>query len=113
MAARSARRTEVATVSLGDAVGAMVGPRTVSRSDYGTLTLLPGTYAIRWGCIYGVSVMIEPTGFAGGEGSGEILLEAGHHYSMHCDRTTGYGYETFQWLKDDTTGQVVAGSRKP
>ena len=77
------------------------------------MALLAGEYTIRWACLYGVSVMIEPSGWAGAEGSGEVRLEAGHHYTTHCDRTTGWGYETFQWLKDDTTGTVVAGARKP
>ena len=105
---------ELAIVDLGDSTtAAVVGNRSVSRTNYGRLALLPGEYTIRWACLYGVSVMIEPSGWAGGEGSGEVRLEAGHHYTTHCDRTTGWGYETFQWLKDDTTGTVVAGARKP
>ena len=105
--------SEIAIVDMGEAVAARVGQRNVDRSDYGQLSLLPGSYPIRWACVYGVSMLIEPSGWAAGEGAGEVLLQAGHRYSMHCDRTTGPGYETFQWLKDDTTGQVVAGVRKP
>jgi hypothetical protein len=105
---------ELAMVTLGDSTTfVVVGERKASRSDYGRLALLPGRYTIRWACLYGVSVLVEPSGWASGEGSGDVLLEAGHGYSTHCDRTTGPGYETFQWLKDDTTGTVVAGVRKP
>lgn len=105
---------ELAIVTLGDSTtAAVVGERKVSRSNYSQLALRPGAYTIRWACLYGVSVMVEPSGWATGEASGEVLLEAGHRYTTHCDRTTGPGYETFQWLKDDTTGTVVAGARKP
>jgi hypothetical protein len=104
---------ELAVVDLGEAMAVIVGPRKVDRSDYGQLSLLPGTYPMRWGCVYGVSVLVEPGGWAAAEASGEVLLEAGHRYTMHCDRTTGPGYETYQWLTDDTTGAVVTGTRKP
>ena len=105
---------ELAIITLGDSTtAAVVDERKVSRSDYSELALLPGPYTIRWACLYGVSVMVEPSGWASGEGSAEVDLQAGHRYTTHCDRTTGPGYETFQWLKDDTTGLVVAGARKP
>jgi hypothetical protein len=104
---------EVSIVDIGDAQGVMIGSRKVARYDYSRIQLLPGTYPLYWECEYGVSVMIEPTGFATGAASADVGLQAGHVYSLHCDRTTGYGYQTYQWIWDDTEGRIVAGQRKP
>jgi hypothetical protein len=104
---------DISVVDIGDAQGVMVGNRKVARYDYSKIQLLPGTYPLYWQCEYGVSVMIEPTGFATGSGSADVALQAGHVYSLHCDRTTGYGYQTYQWISDDTLGQIVAGQKKP
>ena len=57
--------------------------------------------------------MIEPSGFATGANSADVeSMLAGHAYSLHCDRT-GYGYQTYQWIRDDTEGRIVAGQMKP
>jgi hypothetical protein len=50
---------------------------------------------------------------ATGARSADVERRAGHKYSLHCDRTTGYGYQTFQWISDDTEGRIVAGKNKP
>lgn len=104
---------EVSIVDLGDAVGVKVGDRKVARSDYSRIELLPGTHDIYWECLYGVSVMIEPTGFATGADNANVEFVAGHTYKLHCDRTTGYGYQTYQWITDETTRSIVAGKKKP
>lgn len=104
---------EISVLELHDAVGAKIGDRKVTHSDYSSVQLLPGSYPVYWECLYGVSVMIEPSGFATGAGSADVELRAGHVYSLHCDRTTGYGYRTYQWITDDTEGRVVAGQRRP
>lgn len=105
--------TELAVIVLGDAMEARIGLRKVAHSDYSRVQLLPGPVQVAWQCLYGVSVMIEPSGFATSEGSSTVDLKAGHVYSLHCDRTTGPGYQTYQWMRDDTAGEVVAGARKP
>ncbi len=104
---------ELATIVLNDAVEARIGDRKVSPVDYARVQVLPGLHQVDWQCLYGVSVMIEPSGFASAGASGRIQFAAGHTYSLHCDRTTGQGYTTYQWIKDDTTGEIVAGNRKP
>lgn len=104
---------EVATIRLADAAAARVDDRDVSQANYGYVKVLPGPHQLAWQCVYGVSVMIEPTGFATGEGSAGIELRAGHVYALRCDRTTGPGYETYQWIVDETAGQLVAGEKKP
>jgi hypothetical protein len=104
---------DLSVIDLADAAGVMVGNRKVARSDYSKVRLLPGTYPVYWECLYGVSVMIEPSGFATGAKSADVDLRAGHVYSLHCDRTTGYGYQMYQWIRDDTEGRIVAGQEKP
>ncbi len=105
--------SELSAIDLHDAVGVMIGTRKVAHSDYSSVQLLPGTYPVYWECLYGVSVMIEPSGFATGARSADVELVAGHVYSLHCDRTTGYGYQMYQWISDDTEGRIVAGKVKP
>jgi hypothetical protein len=105
--------SEISVIDLGNAVGVRVGDRKVAHSDYSRIQLLPGAYPVYWECLYGVSVMIEPSGFATGARSADVELRAGHVYSLHCDRTTGYGYQTYQWVWDDTEGRLVAGRMKP
>jgi len=106
-------QSELSVIELHDAVGVMIGNRKVAHSNYSSIQLLPGTYPVYWECLYGVSVMIEPSGFATGARSADVELRAGHTYSLHCDRTTGYGYQTYQWITDDTEGRIVAGREKP
>jgi len=106
-------QSELSVIDLHDAVGVMIGTRKVAHSDYSIIQLLPGRYPVYWECLYGVSVMIEPSGFATGARSADVELLAGHVYSLHCDRTTGYGYRMYQWISDDTEGRIVAGQDKP
>ena len=105
--------TEVATIRLADVAAARIDDRDVSQANYGYVRVLPGAHHLAWQCVYGVSVMIAPTGFATGEGSAGIELQAGHVYALRCDRTTGPGYETYQWIVDETACQLVAGEKKP
>ncbi len=105
--------SEIAVIELHDAVGVMIDARKVAHSDYSSVQLLPGTYPVYWECLFGVSVTIEPSGFATGARSADVELVAGHVYSLHCDRTTGYGYQAYQWISDDTQGRIVAGKKRP
>ena len=105
--------TEVAVLKLGDAMGVRIDGREIAHSDYSTVKLAPGSHRIEWACEYWVSVMIEPSGFGHSSASGELELKAGHVYVLRCDRTTGPGYQTFEWIFDETGGLVVAGSAKP
>jgi hypothetical protein len=104
---------EIAVIALGDAIEARIGDRRVSPSDYARVQLLPGRHHVAWQCLYGVSVMIEPSGWVTDVGDDNVELKAGHVYSLHCDRTTRPGYQTYQWIHDDTAGEIVAGAKKP
>jgi hypothetical protein len=104
--------TEIAILKLGDAYEVEIDGRKVAHSDYSIVQLAPGTHRIGWSCEFGVSVMIEPSGWAYSGGSAEVELEAGHVYVLRCDRTTGPGYRTFEWISNETDGEVIAGGRK-
>jgi hypothetical protein len=104
---------EIAVIELADAGEVRIGPRRVKRSDYARVHLLPGPWHVEWNCFYVVSVTHEMTDFAGSASSADLELEAGHTYSLLGYRTSGRDYLTFQWMRDDTTGRLVAGAMKP
>jgi hypothetical protein len=105
--------SDLAIVRLADAAVAEFDGRAASRGDWTEVHLLPGDHRIRWQAEFGVSVMIEPTGLAAGGRETDVTLVAGHVYSLRADRTTGPGYRMFFWIRDDTAGQVIAGTPKP
>jgi len=104
---------ELAVVQLGDAYDTEFNGRPVSRRDWSEVHLLPGEHTIRWQAEFGVSVMIEPSGFASRGREAGVQLEAGKVYRLRADRTTGPGYRTYLWIQEASTGAVVAGTRKP
>ena len=91
---------ELAIVSLNDAARATIGDRNVSHADYSRAQLLPGTYPVNWACVHGASVLVERSGFISATASADVELRGGHVYSLHCARTYGRGYQTYQWMVD-------------
>lgn len=105
--------TELAVVRMGEASAAEFNGRPVSSRDWTEVHLLPGEYTVRWQAGFGVSVLIEPSGYATGGRESRVCLDAGQTYRLRADRTTGHGYRMFFWIEDVATGAVVAGTRKP
>lgn len=105
--------TELVTLYLGDATEVVIDGMKVSQSDYGTVKLLPGPHEIQWKSWFGVSVLIEPSGYAIRESEDTVEFKAGQAYILKADRTTGYGYRTFLWIEDVGSGKVIAGTKKP
>lgn len=105
--------SELAIVRLGDAGAAEFDGRLAAQGDWSEVRLLPGEHTIRWQTEFGVSVMIEPSGFATGGNEATVTLEAGHVYTLKADRTTGPGYRMFFWIRDNTAQRVIAGDPKP
>jgi hypothetical protein len=105
---------EMSIVRIGEIPAARIDHLTVAHSsDWNEVHLLPGEHTIEWGREFHVSVMVEPTGFARGEGRETLVLEPGHIYILKAARTTGPGYRMYFWIKNETTGQIVAGTPKP
>lgn len=104
---------ELAVVKLGNAVAAEFDSRLVMRGDWSEVHLLPGEHTIRWQAEFGVSVMIEPSGFATRGSQVVAQLEAGQVYRLRAERTTGPGYRAYLWIEDASTGAVLAGMRRP
>jgi hypothetical protein len=105
--------SELAVIRMADAATAELDGRVATSADWTHIELLPGTHRIRWQTEFGVSVMIEPSGFATGGNSAEVTLSAGHVYALRADRTTGFGYQMYFWILDETAGEVIAGTPKP
>ena len=105
--------SDIAIVRLGDAGAAKFDGRIAARGDWSEVLLLPGEHLIEWQTEFGVSVLVEPSGFATGGNEAKVMLVAGHVYTLRADRTTGPGYRMFFWIRDDTTQQVIAGTPKP
>ena len=105
--------SDIAIVQLGKAYTAKFDGRAVARQDWSGVQLLPGEHSIEWKTLFGVSVMIEPSGFATGGEDAKITLMAGHVYTLKADRTTGNNYRLFFWIVDNTDQQVVAGTPTP
>jgi hypothetical protein len=104
---------EIAVVRLGDANAAEFDGRVALRRDWSEVQLLAGTHAVKWQTEFGVSAMLEPSGFVTGDAAYEVELLAGHTYTLKADRMKGSTRQMFFWLRDETTGAVVAGSPKP
>ncbi|MHB8829979.1 MAG: hypothetical protein ACYC6Q_10690 [Syntrophales bacterium] len=85
----------------------------VSAAKYRSVALAAGVHRIRWAVVFGVSVMVDPSGYARYEALSDVNFEAGHQYKLSADRTTGQGYRVFFWIEDMTTGGVVYGAKKP
>ena len=105
---------ELATLDLGATSEAIIDDMYyVSRAKHNTIKLPAGAHKIQWACTFGVSVLVEPAGYASFGIISKVHLEAGHTYRLSADRTTGHGYRVFMWIEDMTTGEIVYGEKKP
>ena len=106
--------SEFATLDMGAAYEMIIDDRYyVYGGKYGTVKLPAGTHRIKWSTSFGVSVMVEPSGYAAFDITSEVSLEAGHTYKFCAYRTTGHGYRVYHWIEDMTTGRIVQGEKKP
>jgi len=81
--------------------------------DWGSAHLLSGSHSITWQRTFMVSVLINSSGWDKREIHLDVNLEAGHVYILKSGRTTGHGYRMYLWIEDLSSGEVVAGIRKP
>ena len=105
---------ELATLDLGSAYEAIIDDMYyISRGKYSAVKLVAGAHRIKWATSFGVSVMVEPRGYAAFDIISNVNIEAGHIYKLSADRTTGHGYKVYCWIEDMTTGKIVWGEKKP
>ncbi len=106
--------SELATLDMGAAYEMIIDDRYyVSRRKYAAVKLPAGPHRLWWATWFGVSVMVEPSGYAAFGIVSDISLEAGHTYRLCADRTTGHGYRVYHWIEDRTAGKIVFGEKKP
>jgi len=104
---------DIASLDMRDAVSAVVDGRRVDAAEYRRVLLVPGSYTVTVDCLFGASIMVAHGGFIRDSQSLDVLLQAGHSYSLRCERSYGYGYSTYIWVSDDTVNMAAAGQRKP
>jgi hypothetical protein len=105
---------ELATIEFGRRVYAVrIDGFEVSSADYGRVNLLPGNHQVSWDAEFGVSVLVNPSGWDTTEVDLTVNLLAGHAYTVNADRTTGPGYRMYLWMEDASSGEVIAGTKKP
>jgi len=109
-----ARQAELATLDIKAAYELIIDDMYyVSKAKYDTVRLMPGVHRIKWKTRFGVSVMVEPSGYSAFYMVSDITVEAGHIYRLCSDRTTGHGYKVYCWIEDTTAGKIVWGEKKP
>jgi hypothetical protein len=104
---------ELAILDIADVHAVTVDGLQVTRWDYGTVQLLPGTHTLLIEKGYGFSVMVEPSMHGTFENSLEVEVEAGRTYKVISDRTYGHGYRVYFWVEDAASGDLIAGVKKP
>jgi hypothetical protein len=106
--------SQLATLLLGDGVGViLIDGLMFSAREYASAKLLPGNYHLNWGVHFGVSVLVDSSGQGEANIATAAQFNAGRTYIAKFERTHGPGYQTYLWLEDLDSGEVVAGVSKP
>jgi len=82
----------------------------IDHKKYVEITIIPGTYLIKWGRKFPISPMIKASGSEVRSWSANINFEAGHIYTIHANRTVGQGYIIYSWITDDTQNITIWGT---
>lgn len=81
----------------------------IDHEKYGEITILPGSYKIKWGRTFFMSPMIKASGSEKRSWRTTISFEAGHTYTIHANRTVGPGYILYSWITDDSLNKILWG----
>lgn len=101
----------IVTLNLGDDVrDVTVRERTLARSDYGTILLVPGKYTLRERDDASIGITIRPVlvNTEQARASGELIL--GHTYVLHAGKSKESG-ERALWIVDARSGDVFIDTR--
>lgn len=92
----------IATLDIYDAGSAVIDGHRVDYKDYDKVQLLPGNHNIRW-----------TSKFVLKESQYDVILEGGHTYRLRSDTAPGARLRIYIWIEDITSGNVIAGTKKP
>jgi hypothetical protein len=110
---QNAPDAEVAIVEGRTAIPRNIDGKTLRHPNpdmyYASARVSPGQHSVTLYREFLVSVLVVPGGFFEAAKTYNVNLEAGHIYELHADRTTGRGFRVAMWIKDATTGKIVAG----
>ena len=105
--------SELATLELGAAQEAIIDDRYyVSRAKYPSVKLVPGLHKITWETAFGVSVMVDPKGYAAFGIVSRVTFEPGHVYRLSGFYRRGFGIEPIIADLDLGLG-LIAAAREP
>ncbi len=101
----------IVTLQLGEDVrDVTVRERTLARSDYGTILLVPGTYTLRERDDASIGITIRPVliNTEQARANGELIL--GHTYLLHAGKSKESGARAL-WIVDARSGEVFIDTR--
>jgi hypothetical protein len=101
----------IVTLQLGEDVrDVTIRERTLARSDYGTILLVPGQYTLRERDEASIGITIRPVliNTEQARANGELIL--GHTYVLHAGKSKESG-ERALWIEDARSGEIFVDTR--
>ena len=101
----------IVTLQLGEDVrDVTVRERTLARSDYGTILLLPGHYMLQEQDDTSIAITVSPVlvSLERARANGELIL--GHTYTLQAGKSKESGQRAL-WIEDARSGEVFIDTR--
>jgi hypothetical protein len=101
----------IVALQLGDDVrDVIIRERTLPRSEYGTILLVPGNYVLYERDNASIGITIRPTlvNTEQAKANGELIL--GHTYTLRAGKSKESG-ERALWIEDARSGEVFVDTR--
>ena len=101
----------IVTLQLGeDLKDVTIRERTLARSEYGTILLVPGEYTLQERDDASIAITIRPVlvNTEQARARGELIL--GHTYTLHAGKSKDTGKRAL-WIEDTRSGDVFVDTR--
>lgn len=101
----------IVTLQLGEDVrDVTIRERTLARSDYGTILLLPGHYMLQEQDDTSIAITVSPVlvSLERARANGELIL--GHTYTLQAGKSKESGQRAL-WIEDARSGEVFIDTR--
>lgn len=101
----------IVTLQLGDDVrDVTIRERSLPRSEYGTILLVPGKYTLHEqdGASIGITIRPALVSTEKARASGELML--GHTYTLHAGKSKESGDRAL-WIEDARSGEIFVDAR--